>query len=35
LAWRPFPGMRTVMLSDELRNQFRHNSSVYRTRIAT
>jgi hypothetical protein len=31
----PFPGMRTVTLSDELRNQFRHNSPVYGTRIAT
>jgi hypothetical protein len=28
-------GMPTVMLSDELRNQFRHNSPVYGTRIAT
>jgi hypothetical protein len=27
--------MRTIMLSDELRDQFRHNSSAYGKRIAT
>jgi hypothetical protein len=27
--------VRTVMLSDELRDQFRHNSSAYGKRIAT